>query len=76
MDDAAHLTQTENPLAEILPVVEAAKYFGSSNADAAYLYFQAAGTFRCVVPVLTRSQIHPKRNAQIVMAILMDGLVR
>lgn len=50
MDDFAHLTKTENSLGDILLVVDAAKYLGSSNADAAYGYFQAAGTFRCVVP--------------------------
>lgn len=50
MDDFAHLTKTENSLGDILLVVDAAKYLGSSNADAAYGHFQAAGTFRCVVP--------------------------
>lgn len=50
MDDFAHLTKTENSLGDILLVVDAAKYLGSSNADAAYGYFAAAGTFRCVVP--------------------------
>ena len=50
---------------------------GSSNADAAYRYSQAASAFRCLFPVFTHPQIHPKRKlqiyAQIVMAILLHG---
>ena len=74
----------ENSLADPLPVVDTAKYLGamisansSSNADVAYRYSQAATAFRCLFPVFTYPQIHPKRKlqiyAQIVMAILLHG---
>ena len=77
-------TPTENSLADPLPVVDTAKYLGamisannSSNADVAYRCSQAATAFRCLFPVFTRPQIHPKRKlqiyAQIVMAILLHG---
>ena len=82
--DFTHLTRTDNSLADSLPVVDTAKYLGamisangSSNADAAYRYSQAASAFRCLFPVFTHPQIHPKRKlqiyAQIVMAILLHG---
>ena len=82
--DFTHLTRTDNSLADSLPVVDTAKYLGamisangSSNADAAYRYSQAASAFRCLFPVFTHPQMHPKRKlqiyAQIVMAILLHG---
>ena len=82
--DFTTLTPTENSLADPLPVVDTAKYLGamisansSSNADVAYRYSQAATAFRCLFPVFTHPQIHPKRKlqiyAQIVMAILLHG---
>ena len=82
--DFTTLTPTENSLADPLPVVDTAKYLGamipansSSNADLAYRYSQAATAFRCLFPVFTHPQIHPKRKlqiyAQIVMTILLHG---
>ena len=45
--------------------------------DVAYRYSQAASAFRCLFPLFTHPEIHPKRKlqiyAQIVMAILLHG---
>ena len=58
-------------LADPLPVVDTAKYLGamisansSSNADVAYRYSQAATAFRCLFPVFTHPQIHPKGSSR------------